>query len=1203
MSHPSNLYAEKIYSEHPLVLWALDEQSDYASLISEVDRDILSYWAITGGLSYSGSGITGEPFPSSISTLIEGTVPVGPTSDIVFVSPNITTFQELNSTLGTFCVGSYFYSNSAFLQSVSIGYEYTDTTTSQIIQTFKDFSIATFQGWGFVSGTFEIPLENTDLRIIMKISVGTGGALPADYQFYINGLSLGQWSEEFNATSLGVTTETFPTNIALSTTSQVVPAAAYGISQDTAYYLTNDSALVAKNASVPLVFGSSNISKLTPNVNGDPSLIFPGKGFLNESGRYRDYTLEFWLRITSDASTPKRFFGPISSTDGLYVEAGFLTLVIGKKFSSYFVGEWYRPMLVHVRVINDSVTVLINGEQVISLSIETSTTVLPSILDAFGDSQDWLGFYAYEDVSVIEVDCIAIYSYQVPITMAKRRWVYGQGVLSPEGINSSYGGTSTFVDYSFAKYTANYAYPDFAKWQQGSFDNLSVTAAGLTAPEYALPEIFLDTKTVEEFYTDNQDIQTVSSGPTEPNKFFTFRPNVGWADLHCYLNFPKFNILSTEVHALYGVFQIDDSDASMQTLFKMYDPISGDYFSIRKDAANIDYYFSHNGVEEEFYSISSFPIGSPFAVGIDFSSASASFGGHLSAFLGSTSNLQLYIGGDELPEHTFKGKTFAVGIASADNFTNISDYFSAPGFCLYTADQELIDHTASYTLLPIEAYSTFSLDVGISGYWEDYMPLSYFAKYVSDSAGEPFYDLDFLQFNIGYPSPSALLEKEGGPDSWTYGDLLVEYSYPVQRTYSQLDNNLFTGWDNYLDMVQRSVKYYEYDTDQASIRSYISFQTILSGANAKQNSFATSVPAKQGAIIDLADFPSWETSNFEVVDNTLIYPSRDIDFNDYAVVYHLDFNVRGILTKSMSLRRLEFSSQALNQNSFNPIGTRFGTDMFPYTRSGIYYDYKAKNPFSIYKGSTPYLYMTRKSGIEIRGEYDPLVSRGIAVPINKEQADDYQVSAIQVWMRYDRDTFPLTPVELFEVEYKDDSIVFYIMADNPTGTRARVYALSRLTGQEYSGLSYYWNGSIVREPAITVKEWGVLGISFSHSLDLSGYLGGINLTGPMVFNNISYYKATNLQQTQSTLARPWVSVISDGFTNYDWMYWSDNFVWDGVLVLSSSDIYGVDPEKIYETYLGTNKIIIDDEEGMIFDADKIKIHTQTTWMTLVATPV
>jgi hypothetical protein len=40
MSSPSNLYAEKIFSEHPVALWAFDEKIDYLSVISEAKRDI-----------------------------------------------------------------------------------------------------------------------------------------------------------------------------------------------------------------------------------------------------------------------------------------------------------------------------------------------------------------------------------------------------------------------------------------------------------------------------------------------------------------------------------------------------------------------------------------------------------------------------------------------------------------------------------------------------------------------------------------------------------------------------------------------------------------------------------------------------------------------------------------------------------------------------------------------------------------------------------------------------------------------------------------------------------------------------------------------------------------------------------------------------------------------------------------------------------
>jgi hypothetical protein len=1216
MSTPSNLYAEKIYSEHPLVLWALDDKADYISLISETNRDIENEWTVTGGNATEAT-IDNEPFPDSITTSITGSVPGGATNDIICISPELVNFSNLNSDLGTFSVGGYFYSNSPYLSSVSIGYEYTDTTSSLVVQKLKTFPTTIFQNWAFVSETFEIPDENTTLRLVFKITTNSGGATSADYIFYVNGLTLGQWSEEFNTTSLGIEPEVFPSDIALSTTSQVVSSAAYGISFDEAYYLVNDNSLVAKNSSIPLVFGANGVTILTPNTGGDPSLILPGKGFLNELGRYKEYTVEFWARINSDSSTPKRIFGPITGTDGLYVEGGFLTLVIGDKFSSHFVGEWFRPMLIHIRLIRNSVSLLLNGEEVLSFAIDTESLVLPDPT-YLGDSQDWLGFYSYLDVTPIEIDCVAIYPYQVPVTVAKRRWVYGQGVLSPEGINSAYGGTSAFIDYSFADYTSNYNYPDFAQWQQGSFDNLTTTNTALTTPEYQLPEIFLESKTLSELYTENQEIQEVASGTIVPNKFITFRPNNTWNSEQCYFNFPRFNVLNDQIRSVYAVFSTTDigpesGTVQPQTLLKIYNSLNSDFFIVRQEEDLIKYVLKYNGVEELLYTTPSLESNQLFSVGLNLQTIASAFGENVSSFFGNQSGLKLYVAGDEEAENTFTGKIYSVGLSTASNTVEIESYFDENGFVLFDdlsesgvteeTSVDLIDHTASYTLLPTEAYGQFFLDIGVSGYWQDYLPLSYFAQFVTNDVGNQYYDLDFLQFNIGYPGPSSSSESEEVAESWTYQQLKDQFESPEQKTYYHFDNFLFTGWSNYEDVQQKSVKFYQYDTDNASIRSYVTFQYIQDGANAPQTSFDRLEAAKSTRIVDMDEHPLWATTKFEVVDNTLIYPTKTIDFNELAIVYHLEFNIRSILTKPIALRRLEFASQALNDNSFNPIGTRFGLDMFPYKRSGLYYDYKSKNPFSIYKGSTPYLYLNRKTGIEVRGTFDPQVSRGIAVPINQASAAEYRVSAAQIWMRYDDDYFPGTPTELFEIEYKGDTIKFYMIADSSKGSRARIFARSQNTGLDFNGLSYFWNGSLVREPVITKKEWGVLGIAFSTALNFDGYLGGINLTGPMIFNNIAYYQANNLQQVQSTLTRPWLQVKTDGVTNFEWEYWLNNFVWEGVLVISASDLYGVNPSDVYKTYVGTNKIIIDDNEGMIFDAEKLKIYADTTWQTTVKIPV
>jgi hypothetical protein len=814
-------------------------------------------------------------------------------------------------------------------------------------------------------------------------------------------------------------------------------------------------------------------------------------------------------------------------------------------------------MLIHIRLIKNSASLLVNGEEVFSLLINTDNLVLPNELDAFGDNQDWLGFYAYENIHPFELDCVAIYSYHVPVTVAKRRWVYGQGVVSPEGINSAYNGTTAFIDYPFANYTANYNYPDFGKWDQGSFDNLSTTQTSLRTPEYSLPEIFIGTKTLQELYSDNQLIQDNESGPVIENKFLSFRPNNTWNSVDSYINFPRLNLLSSQVDSFYGVFSSHNL-SSEEILVKIYNPLNSNYFTIVKDADEIKYLLTYNGTSELLFTSDPISTNTLFSIGFNIRTLVSNFGNKVSTFFGNQNILKMYVAGDQSGDYSFTGRLYSFGLSTALNSSKILSNFDSNGIILIDKGQELIDHTASYTLLPSEAYQKYFLDIGVSGYWQDYLPLSYFGKFIENAQGEKFYDLDFLQFNIGYPTTSELTEDSG------------------------------------------SLQMY-YDTTGAQIKSYVTFQYLLDGANIPTD-FVNQETPNEYRIIDVSEYEDWETTRFEVLNNSLIYPIKSIDFNELAIVYSLEFNSRGILTKPILLNRLQLASQALSDNSSNLIGTRFGVDLVPYKKNGIYFSYKSKNPFSIYKESTPYLYLTKNSGVEVRGELNILENRGLSLPINKELSTFYRVSAMQLWTRYDQDTFPLTPTELFEINYNGGSIKFYLQANSSIGNRGKIFALNQ-NGVEYNGLSFYLNGNLVREPVLSIKEWSTIGISFLTPLSFNSYLGSINITGPAIFNNIAYYQASSLQEVESRTVRPWIKVLTDGVTVFDWQFWFNNFTWDGMLVIGSSQFYGIDPSDIYKTYIGTNKIIVDDGEGLIYQPEKIKIYTEIEWSGNVYTPV
>jgi hypothetical protein len=1237
MSSPSNLYAEKVFAEHPTGLWALDDKADYISLISETQRNLIN-WTIVGGTYEAYAESIDEPFINSYVGKITATPTDNESASIIATSNDIMNIQDFNDYLNTFSVGGYFYSESAYIAGFEIGYQYIDTTSGQDITHLKNYDTVINSNWIFVSETFDTPPDSTNIRLVFKINF-IGGSETEDV-FLVNGISLGQWSEEFASTSLGIEPIDIPSTISIAPQKGII-AKCYGLQELNAYYLVSDNMLKAKNSGIPIVYGTSGLTTIYPN-GENPSLIIPGVGLLNEAGKFKQYTLETWLRINSYSNDRKRIIGPVASDDGIYVDGPCIGLKIGDQYKTYYVGEWTRPMLIHLRVGKNTSSLVINGQEVLSLSYITESLSLPSMLDGDKD-QDWIGFYAHEDIYPIEIDCVGIYPYIVSASVAKRRFIFGQGVDIPENINTSYSGTSIFIDYSFADYTSNYSYPKIGSWNQGFSDNVSVSNKNLSVLSHSLPEIVLSSKTENELLSDCKLVQS-----SDTKNFFSFRPNTSWNSESGYIFFKNLDFMQNSIQAFYGCFGLPETSSSEQTLFRIEKENTDSYFLIQLLNNQISYKINYNGVTETVYSPLIGEPGELIDVGIHIPLFVSRFGNPASDFFGSLSDLRMYVGGNKNGESTFTGKIYSIGLCTAYNFQKIRTLFNEIGvpvwnedlFAVYQNNQLinvdggidttsmspsgtltdtvngaltgggvivieedfLLDHIASYTLLPEIVFDTYKLAVSASAYWEDQLPLTYFAESVLDKRGDQYFDLDFIQFNIDYPIPSKTIAIKTEPEDWTYAELSDQYGVPIQRTYTSLDNYLFTGYNDYEDLKNKIAKDYRYDTDGAIVKTYVTFQYTELGANQTYYYFTkTERPSRDGVLIPGSD---WMTTKYEVVDNMIIYPPTGVDFNDLSIVTHIEINVKNSETNNVAIKKLSYASQALNESDASPIGTRFGTPVYPYTKTGIYYNFKKNNPFSIYTGSSPYLYLTKTSGIQLRGRYDPLINRGLIVPINTSRADGFKVIAMQMALRFDGDYFPYAPTQIFEIQSKDSYIKFYMVATDSTGRRAKIYAIDANTGLIQDGIGFYWNGKIVKEPVLTLQEWGFLGINFSSSLNFSFFEGAVRLTGPLLFNSISYYQSTNLQEVQNIAERPWFRVKVLGSYELDWKFWDiGSFNWNKVLVLSETSYYGVNPSDVYKSYTGTNKVIVDDDRPVSFGGYSYTVFTDVNWNQFVQDPV
>jgi hypothetical protein len=119
----SNLYASRVFSEHPLALWAMDEESYFVSLLSENEKSISdSDWNIINGVSSASAfTITGYPFDNEDVNKIylETDVPKSMSASLI----SSINSSELDKNKGSICFSTFIYiPETTLLKDVYVGF-------------------------------------------------------------------------------------------------------------------------------------------------------------------------------------------------------------------------------------------------------------------------------------------------------------------------------------------------------------------------------------------------------------------------------------------------------------------------------------------------------------------------------------------------------------------------------------------------------------------------------------------------------------------------------------------------------------------------------------------------------------------------------------------------------------------------------------------------------------------------------------------------------------------------------------------------------------------------------------------------------------------------------------------------------------------------------------------------------------------------
>ena len=1105
MSTPSNLYAEKVYAEHPIALWALDDAQTYISFIEDFRRDLNSatYWTKTNCTTSSYT----DPFP--VSPFADS-----PTTQVSFngtaATVRLTSVGNINpGTTDTFTIGFYLYSFSTKIKAVRVGYQVgTSTPVLNTVALKADDIDATKvydRFWHSISETFT---STSSLRkIIIEFDFDT---LTSASSLLINGLTVGSYSEEFNGVSLGVQPGTIPTSLytAASYPNGNV-AYAYGSDTNVGYYLSSAIKTYAKNSSTPMVYGSSSSTTLEP-ING-MCLILPGMGFLNDSGKHRELSFETWLRVIGKTSTAKRIFGPVASTDGLYVDGDHIVLKIDKYFGSHYVGEWDRPMLVNINVSSTGAKLMINGDEVLLLTFDTLSINFPDKTISTKDA-DWIAFYSYSDAKV-HIDCVAIYPYLVDTVLAKRRFVYGQGVEFPEQLNKAYFGESFVTDYSYSQFGNNYSYPDSAKWSVGISDNLTEIDGTLSNVSFPKPDIYISGTTSDAFLTSQY-----SSGKT----YLQFGSATG------YLFFSDESYFNSGTRAIYGVFNKSTSgvgEPTDQTLIKIQSVVDGSYLKARMTGGKVVYVFKYqSSAEQVLHESPTITEGTNFVVGFDFESIKDVQSSEISAFLSNPQNLMVYAANVEDYSETFFGRVYTIGFTSAKGWSKVSTYFdSDTGFALDTLTPTnanalyALNTTYGAKFKTMFGISSMIVDIHSSGYWYDTLPLKLLAKTVKGTEpGTTDYTVDYIQINADIPLPQ---ESSGN-----------------------------------------------YSTSSSIFRMFAHFQPLTSQGIASGLSDVSS-PADKNIIPSV----DWASKRYEVVSGSIIQIPSSISIDENALVITVESNIPGIYYKPSFIRYLQVAGRSLNKSEDNYISSKTGKKIYPYEEVSGNTVYNTISPISIGKQNMPYFYATGQSGINIIGTPGSN-DRGFEMRVNENLQSFFRIASMQTYLKYTKASFSTDAKKIISIKYGNTQININIKSINASNTRATVYATKNSETTPFTDVQFYINGNVTKYPTLNINEWATLGISFLSPIDFDGTQGSIKFNGNMLFNNISYYQAPAVELSAKIVNRLWNDVSSLNWSDWDNGTWSQVLITTAI-----PTVFGVSPDLTYKAFTGTNRIIADSD--------------------------
>jgi hypothetical protein len=301
-----------------------------------------------------------------------------------------------------------------------------------------------------------------------------------------------------------------------------------------------------------------------------------------------------------------------------------------------------------------------------------------------------------------------------------------------------------------------------------------------------------------------------------------------------------------------------------------------------------------------------------------------------------------------------------------------------------------------------------------------------------------------------------------------------------------------------------------------------------------------------------------------------------IDFQSVFIDFHIFFNVEKTIGRSMHVKKLEVASLAFDESAFYDIGTRFGTNVKPYSKYGLAYDTKNLNPFLMTKDTGPYLNLTRDSGVNIR-PVDIKYEHGIYIPINNDKSPSYELGGFRFWYRWEYLAFPTFQIKVLELKFGNVICDGYIVpTEDPE--RAKFLLVDRVAHTLYPDVAFFVGAQTVVEPYLQAGLWNSIQVVFDRNIENIGKHGSLSLLPGPIWQNIATFENSNESVDYYKSTKLWQDVKNQN------PLWSDvdDETWAQITKGNKVANYFVNIQSVHKSILGTESLVSADDNILTF---------------------